>query len=77
MVILNNSDANTAMKVGEKIRKSIKSSSVLHQHETIYTTVSLGVAEYSRKETLDSLLYRADKALLMAKKAGKDRLEKC
>ena len=77
MVILNNSDANTAMKVGEKIRKSIKSSSVLHQHETIYTTVSLGVAEYSRKETLDCLLYRADKALLMAKKAGKDRLEKC
>jgi diguanylate cyclase (GGDEF)-like protein len=58
-------------RAAERIRKSV--------HDRVFddaykVTVSVGVAEYKRGETVSQLLKRADQALYQAKDNGRDRV---
>ena len=57
--------------LAERLRKAIEG----HQFDTDgKITVSLGVTQLRQGDTEDSLIKRADDALLEAKRAGKNRL---
>ncbi len=73
IALLRENDITQARSVAEEIRSTIKKSATFYQDEKISVTVSLGIAEYVYPEGIDSLVKRADKALLNAKEKGKDR----
>ncbi|MCM1046700.1 MAG: GGDEF domain-containing protein [Candidatus Gastranaerophilales bacterium] len=70
MVLLSDSNADDAAALAEKIRKEF----ALVSYETAKCqTVSIGVAQ-AKDETADALYNRVDKALYMAKAAGKNQV---
>jgi diguanylate cyclase (GGDEF)-like protein len=73
IALLIEKDITQARSLAEVIRSTIKKSATFYQDEKISVTVSLGVAEYIYPEGIESLVKRADKALLNAKEKGKDR----
>jgi len=62
--------------IAERLRKSIAETPLAKAEQKILITVSFGVACWECKEnlSLDSLLYRADKALYQAKRDGRNRV---
>lgn len=63
-----------AMSAAEKIRQLIERLVIKHNKQTITFTVSIGVVEMQQKESLDSALSRADKALYSAKHSGRNQV---
>jgi len=76
VVILPQTDGDDAMILAERIRTGIEKIEVLHDGHRINCTTSIGVATFKEGSTKssDQLLSLADKALYMAKKAGRNRV---
>lgn len=71
-VILPDTEIDYASTLAERLRKAIEC------HKFGYVkrvTVSLGVAQYEDKDTLDTIMKRVDEALYMAKNNGRNRYE--
>ena len=75
LIILPNTKLNGAMKLAERIRKNIKNHKFIFNNIPISITVSIGITSASKKDTIFSLIERADEALYEAKKRGRDRVE--
>lgn len=60
-----------AMLKAENIRRTVKNSIIIDDEGL---TVSLGVAEYTKEESVDGWIHRVDLALYQAKKEGRDRI---
>jgi len=75
LIILKECGLKDAMTTAEKIRKEIKINPAIYQETSIFSTISLGVTEYTRDDTQDSLLNRVDRALYEAKAGGRNRSE--
>jgi diguanylate cyclase (GGDEF)-like protein len=75
LVVLKQCDLAHAMQVGEKNRNAVQSAAFRDKDLTIPLSVSVGVAEYQPKESIDAVLARADKALYCAKQNGRNRVE--
>jgi diguanylate cyclase (GGDEF)-like protein len=75
-VILLEADAATALRRAETIRQATADMSVTWRNQQLpHVTVSIGVAVYPRDAQAPAdLLRRADTALYLAKKAGRDRV---
>ena len=58
--------------IGEKLRTGVEA---IAWEESIYVTVSIGVAEFRPEDAIDSFRKRADCALYSAKRNGKNRVE--
>lgn len=56
----------------ESLRSKVSSYSFEVDDKTVLTSVSIGVANYQEKDTMDSLLSRADNALYLAKSRGRN-----
>ena len=68
-------DLNHATQTAEKIRQLIEQLEIkFTDDETISFTISIGVVEMQQKESLESALSRADKALYTAKRSGRNRV---
>jgi len=63
-----------AYRSAERIRQNIKKHTF--KNNKISVTVSIGVTEIREKDDLRSVIERADKALYLAKKAGRDAVRK-
>ncbi|HZV99390.1 MAG TPA: sensor domain-containing diguanylate cyclase [Methylophilaceae bacterium] len=74
LLLLKNCDTPSARHIAENIRATIKKTSYGPAGTDINVTVSIGIAEYVKNETLESLLNRADQALYAAKQSGRDRI---
>ncbi len=71
LIILSNSNLNSAARIAEEIRKEISN---FNHEKAGQVTISLGVAERLEFEFWESWFKRADKALYQAKKSGRNRL---
>lgn len=64
-------DLEKAINLAEKLRSIIESSDLLPNKAL---TVSLGLAQYHQSESVESWISRADAALYLAKKTGRNRV---
>lgn len=78
-VILPQTALTGAGIIAEQIRNAISTGSIKNKSNSQYydnVTVSIGVAEFRENELPNDLLQRADKVLYVAKKQGRNRVEK-
>ncbi len=74
-VILPGADAEVACDVGERLRHRIMNAWLPTQAGEVPLTVSIGVATLMPQDArIDDLLHRADRALYMAKTAGRNQV---
>jgi len=67
-------DINGARRVCEKLRKAIEEAEFRVNGNVIKITASFGVTQAKDSDTVDSLYERADAALYLAKRGGKNRV---
>ena len=73
VVLLNNTDHQGACLLAERIRKSIEDlRCVCHAGNPLRMTISLGIAELETDDDSQSFFNRADQALYLAKKSGRN-----
>ncbi|WP_422911683.1 GGDEF domain-containing protein [Pseudomonas sp. MAC6] len=74
MVLLSNTNREAASMVGERLRLAVLGIQYLVENRAIELSVSLGCACLLPGESMDSLLRRADNALYVSKREGRNRL---
>jgi diguanylate cyclase (GGDEF)-like protein len=74
MALLIDSDLSTAEIVAKRMLANIRDMRVSIDDRELKLTASMGLTEHRSGENYDATFRRADKALLMAKSGGRDRL---
>ena len=74
LLLLPNTDLAEALAVADRVQTSIRQRSVLHKGESLSITASIGLAEYRVGEDYSDTLRRADRALLKAKRSGRNQV---
>lgn len=72
-LILPETDLSAAIAVAETLRESIEKCSFQYAEETVGITISCGLAQMKKNDSLDKLFQRADQALYKAKESGRNR----
>jgi diguanylate cyclase (GGDEF)-like protein/PAS domain S-box-containing protein len=72
LILLRKTTLEGALKLAEKLRKEMQKI-VIHPIPPI--TISIGLAEYNKNESLNDVVARADDALYEAKAEGKNRVK--
>jgi diguanylate cyclase (GGDEF)-like protein len=75
LVFLPSTASRTALKVAERIKKSVLSGSCIVENNDVRFTMSIGVVTVLPDDSAFKLIGRADKALFHAKILGKDRIQ--
>jgi len=73
VIILNRIDEAKCKIIVNRLLETIKTAKLIYKGKTIKLTVSIGITKYNEKDTHDSLIARADKALHKAKSSGKNK----
>ena len=73
VVLLQDVDSPTAARLTQRLQDNIRGLCVLHEKAAIRVTVSVGYALLDGEEDVSQLFERADQALYVAKKSGRDR----
>ena len=75
VILLPNTNKEGAFKLAEEIRKDIESLEIQEGDKTISFTISLGLDRFDIDEdiSIDDLVKRADKALYISKRSGKNK----
>ena len=74
LILLSNTSRDAAAMVGERLRQAAQAQDYWADDERIELTVSLGCSTLLAGESAESLLRRADSALYVAKREGRNRL---
>ncbi|SER27528.1 diguanylate cyclase [Nitrosomonas sp. Nm51] len=72
VILLPDTELAEAVDVLSRIRRDLTKKFFLHENKRILITFSAGVAEYRQGERQDQIFKRADEALYLAKKNGKN-----
>ena len=72
-IILPETNVYGAAAIGDKLRASIASSQFRFKDQPVPVTVSIGAAEFRGADTQEDVFERADRALYLAKKCGRNR----
>ena len=73
LLILDDTDANQAIRIAERIRQNVERHTYLYKGKIIPVTISIGSSTFREGETLESLKERADEALYSAKVNGRNQ----
>ena len=75
-ILLPETASEQAMAAAERIRKAIESQAVDVGETSVHITASLGIVAYIPPEevTIDELLDRADQAMYIAKRSGRNQV---
>ena len=77
VIVLANTGIDGAENLAEKIRSAVEANFLITEKNEIQVTVSIGISELGKKDvSLEDILYRADKALYLAKEKGRNRIDK-
>ncbi|NUU35687.1 GGDEF domain-containing protein [Pseudomonas sp. C2B4] len=74
LIVLSNTQREAAAMVGERLRLAVQAEEYMAEGRSIALTVSLGCSTLLPGESAESLLRRADNALYVAKREGRNRL---
>lgn len=75
MFVLPETAEEMADTLAERLRRTVEETDVTHGEEHIDTTISIGItSRNSEKESADTLIDRADTALLYAKQSGRNKV---
>lgn len=74
VVLLPDSDIASAKKVGERIRNAVAAGFQWSQDQWLFTSVSIGAAEYEPGMLAEALFAHADHAMYQAKQLGKNQV---
>ncbi|WP_155516021.1 GGDEF domain-containing protein, partial [Pseudomonas coronafaciens] len=74
VIVLSNTDRDCAAMIGERLRQAVLELQFSEGNGVLSTTISLGCSTLLPAESADSLLRRADNALYVAKREGRNRL---
>jgi len=72
VILLPNTNINETIKIAEKIRIAVEE---YNFHKVGQVTISLGVSEYQKGDSLEKCVKKSDIALYTAKEKGKNRVE--
>ncbi|MFO7605539.1 MAG: diguanylate cyclase [Desulfurivibrionaceae bacterium] len=75
LVVLPTTELAKALETAERLRRVIEAVIIRIRNQEIRLTISAGVASLREDDTLDSLLYRADNALYIAKEEGRNQVQ--
>jgi diguanylate cyclase len=75
VVILGGANLENASKLAEKVRQGVERDYYIDKEQKMKVTISIGVACVQPDETELSLFERADKALYVAKRKGRNQVE--
>jgi len=70
VVLAKDADTSQAYKLAERVRKKVEAYDFKIDHPV---SISLGVSEYSKDDTIDKLLTHADNAMYKAKNKGRNQ----
>jgi diguanylate cyclase (GGDEF)-like protein len=73
LIICTDQHGDKAFDLAQEIRETVKNNIYINKHEQ---TISLGVAEYIKEESIDEWIHRVDLALYRAKNEGRNRVIK-
>lgn len=71
VLMLDDTNAESAQKVAEKLRKNVEN---YHDDHLPRFTISIGVIQGNERESLDSMIKKADIALYKAKESGRNKV---
>jgi diguanylate cyclase len=74
VIILTDTQLEDAVRAMTRVQRELTRRFFLHQNEKILITFSCGVAELGAEESPDAAVRRADQAMYLAKRAGKNRV---
>jgi len=74
LLILPDANGNLAVQIAERARRAVSESPISSRQGTVHLTASVGCAEPKPGEALEELIRRADDALLICKKQGRNRI---
>ncbi|MDZ5434208.1 GGDEF domain-containing protein [Pseudomonas fluorescens] len=74
LIVLSNTNREAAALVGERLRLAVQTEEFVAEGRSVELTVSLGCSTLLPGESAESLLRRADNALYVAKREGRNRL---
>ncbi len=72
--VMPETDLDTAFKVAERLRNAIETYVCETTSGGVKITISIGIATSTKDDTYETLIVRADRALYMAKRMGKNRV---
>ncbi len=78
VILLNDININQALYTAERVRVKIESMNfqIDEQEEPLKKTISIGVTEYKKGESIKDFIERSDKAMYEAKTTGKNKVVK-
>lgn len=74
IIVLFHGERKDAKILGEKIRTAIETSPITYDGQEVRTTITLGLADFDWRESVDHTIMRADHALYRGKQHGKNQL---
>ncbi len=75
VLLLKGCPSDVGKKIASKIRTNIERDYLVHKDKKINVTVSLGMTVLHKQDSEESFFERADQALYLAKRNGRNRLE--
>lgn len=74
IILLRGSSLRDSLNVAEKIRKSVENCVVKSFNDSFRVTISLGVSAFQPKDTVYTIIKRADEGLYKAKQSGRNKV---
>lgn len=74
LIILPDTDKEEAAQIVTRIQRELSKSIFMFNNSNIFITFSAGVAQYIHNESQENMVKRADNALYLAKRQGKNRV---
>ena len=66
-------DVKAAVAAANKLREAVQGCEFHYQDRSVNITVSCGIGQFKKSDTIESAFQRADSYLYMAKQAGRNR----